>query len=185
MRSFLPARIGVRGDEADDRAVCLERGLTPTLPAFVSLRQTQAPPVLDHTGALPQRDRRVGPALDRCSVGRHRQGVLLDAGPVIDDGLAVRSVHVSMRASASSPSSSSPPLPAQSSSATHSCPLLGKPDIEPTWPNDRVLQTSRSWVIATSPCPNPPRLRAYCPELPKGLSPFSPALASQAACAVR
>src|SRR4051794_12507478 len=48
------------------------------------------------------------------------------------------------------------------------------------------LQTSRSWVIATSPCPNPPRLRAYCPELPpKGLSPFSPALALQAACAVR
>ena len=29
-------------------ADCLERGLTPTLPAFVSLRQTQAPPVLDH-----------------------------------------------------------------------------------------------------------------------------------------
>jgi hypothetical protein len=29
------------------------------------------------------------------------------------------------------------------------------------------LQTSRSWVIATSPCPNPPRLRAYCTELPK------------------
>jgi hypothetical protein len=43
------------------------------------------------------RDRRVGPALDRCSVGRHRQGVVLDAGQVIDDGLAVRSVHVSMR----------------------------------------------------------------------------------------
>ena len=97
LRSFLPARIGVRGDEADDRAVCLERGLTPTLPAFVSLRQTQAPPVLDHTGALPQRDRRVGPALDRCSVGGHRQGVVLDAGQVIDDGLALRSVHVSMR----------------------------------------------------------------------------------------
>jgi hypothetical protein len=50
---------------------------------------------------------------------------------------------------------------------------------------DDPLQTSRSWVIATSPCPNPPRLRAYCPELPKGLSPFSPALASQASCAVR
>ena len=97
LRSFLPALIGVRGDEADDRAVCLERGLTPALPAFVSLRQTQAPPVLDHTGALPQRDRRVGPALDRCSVGGHRQGVVLDAGQVIDDGLAVRSVHVSMR----------------------------------------------------------------------------------------
>ena len=48
MRSFLPALIGVRGDEADDRAVCLERGLTPALPAFVSLRQTQAPAVLDH-----------------------------------------------------------------------------------------------------------------------------------------
>ena len=90
---FSPAFIGVRGDEADDRAVRLERGLTPALPAFVSLRQTQAPAVIDHTGALPQRDRRVGPALDRRSVGGHRQGVV----QVIDDGLAVRSVHVSMR----------------------------------------------------------------------------------------
>jgi hypothetical protein len=92
-----PGLIDVRGDEADDRSVCLERGLTPALPAFVSLRLTQAPAVLDHTGVLPQRDRRVGPALDRCSVGRHRQGVVLDAGQVSDDGLAVRSVYVSMR----------------------------------------------------------------------------------------
>ena len=55
LRSFLAALIGARGDEADDRAVCLERGLTPALPAFVSLRHTQAPAVLDHGASTPAR----------------------------------------------------------------------------------------------------------------------------------
>jgi len=71
-------------------------GLTPALPAFVSPRQTQAPAVLDHAGALPQRDQHVGPAFDRRSVGRHRQGVVLDAGQVFDDVIAadVREVEL-------------------------------------------------------------------------------------------
>ena len=55
----------------------------PALPAFVDLRQTEAPAVLDHAGTLPQRNGRAGPAFDRRSVGRHRQLVVLDAGDVL------------------------------------------------------------------------------------------------------
>jgi hypothetical protein len=46
--------------------------------------------------------------------------------------------------------------------------------IGPTSPNDRVWTHFRHHAHGSSPspCPNPPPLRAYCPELPKGAEPI-------------
>src|SRR5262249_12139962 len=52
--------------------------------------QAQTPAILNHSRALPQRDRRVGPALVRGVIGGACDLVVLDAGDVLDDAFAVR-----------------------------------------------------------------------------------------------
>ena len=59
------------------------------LPAFVSLRQTQAPAVLDHVGALPQRDWDAGPAFAGRAEGSEGNLVIFDVGDVLHDAFAV------------------------------------------------------------------------------------------------
>ena len=78
--------------EAGDESVSCG-GTTVLAPAtFATLvrpSQAQPPAVLDHACPLPQRDRSARPALDRGPVGREHDLIILNAGDVLDDVLAV------------------------------------------------------------------------------------------------
>ena len=61
------------------------------------LHHAHAPPILDHPRALTQRDGGARPASAGGVVCRQRDLIILNAGDVLDNALAVRSVHGSMR----------------------------------------------------------------------------------------
>src|SRR5262249_3911780 len=80
----------------------LHRRRPGTSCSLLTRHHAQAATVLDHPRALPQGDRRAGPAFAGSAIGGERNLIVLDAGDVFDDAFAVRCPRIDAEGEVSS-----------------------------------------------------------------------------------